>query len=111
MSNGSKQDYLSAIRSRYLTANKSEKKAILDEFCTVCGCNRKYAIRVLRRPLQKSSFSPKSQTESQDQISSAGTDRLFKSALNRRESGVRQTLEGDDSELAVVSSGNARGGD
>lgn len=48
MSNLSKQEYLLAIRPRYLAANKSEKKAILDEFCTVCGYNRKYAIRLLR---------------------------------------------------------------
>lgn len=60
MSNGSKQEYLSAIRSRYLAANKSEKKAILDEFCTVCGYNRKYAIRVLHHPFPKDSSSPKS---------------------------------------------------
>ncbi len=60
MNNGSKQEYLSAIRSRYLAANKSEKKTILDEFCAVCSYNRKYAIRVLRRPLPKSSASPKS---------------------------------------------------
>lgn len=51
MNNGSKQEYLSAIRSRYLAATKSEKKAILDEFCAVCNYHRKYAIRVLRRPL------------------------------------------------------------
>lgn len=60
MNNGSKQEYLSAIRSRYLAATKSEKKAILDEFCAVCNYNRKYAIRVLRRPAQKNSPSPKS---------------------------------------------------
>ena len=61
MNNGSKQEYLSAIRSRYLTANKSAKKAILDEFCAVCNYNRKYAIRVLRRPVPKSSASLKRQ--------------------------------------------------
>lgn len=61
MSNGSKQEYLLAIRSRYLAANKLEKQAILDEFCAVCGYNRKYAIRVLRsRPQPKS---PSSKTQ------------------------------------------------
>ena len=55
MNNGSKQEYLSAIRSRYLAANKSEKKAILDEFCTVCGYNRKHAIRAVRHPSQTAS--------------------------------------------------------
>jgi hypothetical protein len=61
MTNGSKQEYLSAIRSRYLAATKSEKKAILDEFCDVCDYNRKYAIRVLRRLVPTSSASPKRQ--------------------------------------------------
>jgi hypothetical protein len=60
MSNGSKQEYLTAIRSRYLAANKSEKQAILDEFCVVCGYNRKYAIRLLRGSLQQSSPQQKS---------------------------------------------------
>jgi len=60
MSNGSKQEYLSAIRSRYLTATKLEKQAILDEFCAVCGYNRKYAIRVLQRQPQSQLPSSKS---------------------------------------------------
>lgn len=60
MSNGSRQEYLLAIRSRYLAAKKSEKQAILDEFCAVCNYNRKYAIRLLRRPLQSRSASRKS---------------------------------------------------
>lgn len=60
INNGSKQEYLSAIQSRYLAATKSEKQAIVDEFCAVCNYNRKYAIRVLRRPAQKNSPSPKS---------------------------------------------------
>jgi hypothetical protein len=47
MSNESKNDYLSMIRPRYLKATKMEKEIILDEFCTVCGYNRKYAIRKL----------------------------------------------------------------
>ncbi len=61
MNNGSKQEYLAAIQSRYLTATKLEKQVILDEFCAVCGYNRKYAIRVLRRQPQPKSSSPKSQ--------------------------------------------------
>jgi len=61
ISNGSKQEYLLAIRSRYLTANKREKQAILDEFCAVCGYHRKYAIRVLRSQPQPKSSSPTTQ--------------------------------------------------
>lgn len=48
MSNGSKREYLQAIRQRYLGGSKSLKRTILDEVCHVCGYNRKYAIRVLR---------------------------------------------------------------
>jgi len=47
MSHESKKEYLSAIRSRYKTASKEEKKKILDEFCNNCCYNRKYAIRLL----------------------------------------------------------------
>jgi len=47
MSNASKREYLQEIRPRYLNASKRVKRIILDEFCRVCGYNRKYAIRVL----------------------------------------------------------------
>jgi hypothetical protein len=41
--------YLNAVRNRYLEADKESKAIILDEFCQVCGYNRKYAIRILNR--------------------------------------------------------------
>jgi hypothetical protein len=44
-----KREYLQAILPRYRPARKKGKRAILDEFCHVCGYNRKYAIRLLRR--------------------------------------------------------------
>ncbi len=50
MSHDAKKQYLMRIRSRYSLASKFEKKKILDEFCTVCHYNRKYAIRILRQP-------------------------------------------------------------
>jgi len=50
MSHDAKKQYLLGIRSRYCLASKSEKKKILDEFCSVCHYNRKYAIRILRKP-------------------------------------------------------------
>ena len=52
MSNQTKSEYLAAIRTRYHAAGRREKTIILDEFCSVCGYNRKYAIRLLS---QKSS--------------------------------------------------------
>ena len=51
MSGRTKREYLKAIDHRYQRASPAEKGQILDEFCQVCGCNRKYAIRLLNRPL------------------------------------------------------------
>ena len=45
----SRQEYLEAIRSRYRRSSRKDKAVILDEFCTICGYNRKYAIRLLRK--------------------------------------------------------------
>ena len=42
-----RKEYISAIRARYKKATKTQKSAILDEFCEVCGYSRKYAIRAL----------------------------------------------------------------
>ena len=43
--------YLKAIWVRYNSAPRTAKKPILDEFCAVCGYNRKYAIVLLNKPL------------------------------------------------------------
>lgn len=40
------------VRPRYLRAGRAEKKQILDEFCAVCGYNRKYAIDLMNKPLR-----------------------------------------------------------
>jgi hypothetical protein len=47
-----RQAYLKAIRARYWRARKKIKVTILDEFCAVCGYNRKYAIRLLNQRAQ-----------------------------------------------------------
>jgi hypothetical protein len=47
MSNESKNEYLAKIKPRYQKATKLEKSIILEELCTVCAYNRKYAIRRL----------------------------------------------------------------
>ena len=49
MSPRSKREYREAVYLRYKKARRHEKTAILDEFCTTCGCHRKRDIRVLRR--------------------------------------------------------------
>ena len=49
MGKNERQAYLKAIRSRYRRAGKKAKTAILNEFCAVCGYQRKYAIRLLNR--------------------------------------------------------------
>ena len=47
MGKNARREYLNAIRHRYQKADKATKKAMLDEFCRVCGYHRKYAIRLL----------------------------------------------------------------
>ena len=49
MSGNSKQEYLEKIRWRYRHSGRKRKGLILDEFCQVCGYERKYAIKLLRR--------------------------------------------------------------
>src|SRR5688500_10992090 len=49
MGGKSRWDYLKAIYSRYKKVSKPLRARILDEFCQVCGYNRKYAIRLLQR--------------------------------------------------------------
>jgi hypothetical protein len=49
MSSNAKREYLKNIRHRYYTASKLEKMTILNEFCSVCGYHRKYAIRILNQ--------------------------------------------------------------
>lgn len=46
MSATTKYELLEAVRPRYLRVSRQVKKQILDEFCSICGYNRKYAIRL-----------------------------------------------------------------
>jgi hypothetical protein len=50
MSRKSKWDYLKAIYFRYQKVSKPLRARILDEFCQVCGYDRKYAIRLINGP-------------------------------------------------------------
>jgi transposase InsO family protein len=60
MSQKSKWEYLKAIYTRYRKVSKALRARILDEFCQVCGYNRKYAIRLLNGPApQKPKTNPK----------------------------------------------------
>jgi hypothetical protein len=45
----SRREYLEAIGKRYRKAARKEKSIILGEFCAICGYNRKYAIRLLKK--------------------------------------------------------------
>ncbi|MEW6194595.1 MAG: integrase [Bacteroidota bacterium] len=58
MSKRAKREYLLEIRKRYFSSTKAEKQSILNEFCSNCGYNRKYAIRLINKhsqPKDKSS--------------------------------------------------------
>ena len=59
MSNASKREYLESIRPRYQYGSKKVKRLVLDEFCMVCGYNRKYAIRLLNAPQRSRSAQDK----------------------------------------------------
>lgn len=52
MNRQEKQAYYEAIRNRYKKSNRQEQGHILDEFCAVCGYQRKYAIRKLGQTLK-----------------------------------------------------------
>ena len=49
MGQTTKKEYLIAIWGRYHRVGRRFKSKILDEFCSVCGYARKYAIALLRR--------------------------------------------------------------
>ncbi len=51
MARRSKREYLRSIYKRYRHARRAEKRMILEEFCKICGYNRKYAIWLLNRPV------------------------------------------------------------
>lgn len=48
MTNMSKKDLISAVKSRYIKADKKSKGQILDEFCQNTMYNRNYATRILQ---------------------------------------------------------------
>src|SRR6266480_4718085 len=52
MARQSKREYLRSIYERYRGGRRTEKTAMLEEFCKVGGYNRKYAIGLLSRPLK-----------------------------------------------------------
>src|ERR671918_1160838 len=53
MARQSKREYLRSIHERYRKGRRPERTAMLEEFCKVCGYNRKYAIWLLNRPLKE----------------------------------------------------------
>jgi hypothetical protein len=50
-----KESYRQLIQPRYQRATKKIKARVLDEFCSVCGYHRKYAIQLLQKPFRKRS--------------------------------------------------------
>jgi hypothetical protein len=54
MSQTSRHEYFRIMHARYQRAcSDAEKSQLLDEFCEVCQCHRKHAIRKLNGPLPK----------------------------------------------------------
>lgn len=71
-----KSELIKAIRPRYRRSSRPEKGRILDELCAATGYHRKYAIRLLRRPLDRRPLRPR------------GRPRLYASSLDRVLAGV-----------------------
>lgn len=59
MSQELKREYLSAIRTRYRESSRGKKSLILDEFCSVCGFARKYAIAILNGKIEPGGTRPR----------------------------------------------------
>ena len=53
MSLEQRKAYLEEIKKRYKKSKRQDKARILDEFCSVCKYNRKYAIRLLKKRIKK----------------------------------------------------------
>src|ERR1700743_3395910 len=53
MSLKSKREYLEQVYGRYRRGGREHKGRILDEVCAVCGYQRKFALRLLNRPLRR----------------------------------------------------------
>ena len=56
MDRRSRMQYLKSIYQRYRRSTRKEKREILNEFCTVCGYNRKYAIWILNGPPKEKKY-------------------------------------------------------
>ena len=56
MSKKAIREYIRAIHKRYDRVSRRVKKMILDEFCTITGYNRKYAIRKLNEPFNEGTW-------------------------------------------------------
>lgn len=59
MSQRSKRELWEMVQPRYLKASKAEKNKILDEFVSVTGYHRKYAIRILRHGYPRGQYKKK----------------------------------------------------
>src|SRR5580658_8895883 len=54
-----RREYLNTIRERYKNAlKKRHKSEILNEFCNICGYERKYAIRILNNQVEPKLYRP-----------------------------------------------------
>jgi hypothetical protein len=54
-----RREYLRAIHGRYQRSKPAAKGTILDEFCSICGYHRKYAIRLLGQPRPEARPAPR----------------------------------------------------
>ena len=119
MNKKEKQAYLAKIHVRYNESGKVTRSAILDEFCTVCNYNRKYAIRLLQKPQKRQVLKPgpkptyntdrllnplKTIWFAADQPCSKRLKAIIPSWLKYYESGYGALSEDDRNKLLAISS-------
>ena len=85
LSRAARKELLTALRDRYARGNKIDKGAILDEFVTPTGYNRKYATRILGNA---ASSAPAAPTKSSYRI----YDEAVKESLIVLKGGIRSDL-------------------
>ena len=95
-----RREVVLAVAKRYQSAERSAKGRILDELCATTGWHRKHAMRALRQHQTVSEEDAGAPRERKRRYGATIKDALT-ALWEAFRSGVRQTAQGDDSDLAA----------
>jgi hypothetical protein len=98
ISMGARREVVSAVTEHYRSAKRAEKGRILDALCATTGWHRKHAVRALRQHETIALDAVKAPRERRRRYGAKGRD---DGAVGCVGSGVRQTAQGDDPDLAA----------